>query len=219
MRINPALISSKVPILNPESTHYEKLPRFLFHFTNLDSAEKILKDGFIRTTADGLGLDQEGVFMVDFQNLVKNWTKLVVTDHSNQLNLLTCLLGQVAKGCEKIACFRIPSVDLTNRTVVRSQNELKKVIDSGSDFAPFFSKGSMYKLFQRNGHSIEYIHFGDIEVSQENFVGAAEVSKNLNKLFDSGLVDGLDLREIEEDSLATLKKIFESQPELKAFSV
>ena len=77
----------------------------------------------------------------------------------------------------------------------------------------------MYKLFQRNGHSIEYIHFGDIAVSQENFVGATEVSMNLNKLFDSGLVDGLDLREIEEDSLATLKKIFESQPELKALSV
>ena len=184
MRINPAFINSKVPILNPESTHHEKLPRFLFHFTNLDSAEKILKDGFIRTTADGRGLDQEGVFMVDFQNLVKNWTKLVVTDRSNQLNLLTCLFGQVAKGCEKIACFRIPSVDLPNRTVVRSQNELIKAIDSGADFAPIFSKGSKYKLFQRNGHSIEYIHFGDIAVSQENFVGATEVSKNLNKLFD-----------------------------------
>jgi len=219
VRINPSFVNPPKQMFHSETSTSEKLPRYLFHFTNIDFAKKILEDGFIKTTADGRGLAQEGVFMVDFQNLVKNWTKLVVTDCSNQLNLLTCLLGQVAKGCDKIACFRIPSVNLPNQTVIRSQNELKKMIDSGFDFAPIFSKGSMYKLFQRNGHSIEYIHFGDVSVSKDNFVGAVEIPNDLNKLFEAGSLEGLDLRQIEDESLEMLKKLFESQPESKVFSI
>ena len=219
MQINSSVIIHNKKILKSEFSHSEKLPRYLFHFTNLDSAKKILKDGFIKTTRDGRGLTENGVFMVDFQNLVKNWTKVFVTDDYHQLNLLTCLLGQISKGCKKIACFRIPSNDLSSRTVIRSQNELKKLIDLGFDNAPYFSRGSMYKLFQRNGHSIEYIHFGDIKVSPKNFVGTAEISQDMNALFETGCMENLDLRKIEDDSLVTLKELFKSQAESKALTI
>ena len=185
-----------------------RLPRYLYHFTSKTNLSKILKEGLYGSF--NFWDDQVrgvNVYMVDMQNFAKNWSK----DTGKGYNLQSCLIfGQALKGdCRDLCCLRITTDKLTSPVSIRSQKYLinKNSIKAGSEVV---AKGEKYKLYQRNGHAIEYIHQGDIDPSAIELVGSATVSKNIDNIFECGA------EKLNKEALKMLKTIFGKTKELKA---
>ena len=185
------------------------MPRFLYHFTSKVNMQKILKQGI--KASENIWDDSvrsASVYMVDAQNLAKNWTKSVSGDYG----LHSCLIfGQALKdGAKELCCFRIPTKKLVSQVMVRSQKYCinKDSILPGADI---LSKASKYKLYQRNGQAIEYIHSGDIPASAVELVGTAKVPRNLTDWFEASP------QKLNESATSMLKTIFHRSKELKAF--
>ena len=195
----------------------QKVPRFLFHFTSAECAQKIISTGEIKASKDGGGIIFPGVFMIDFQNLVKNWTKLFWGDKGGKVNLLTCLFAQATKGKNKICCFRIPTSNLDSEIIIRSQNELTKAWEAGRGYGAF-SKAKKYKLYQRNGHAIEYIHLGNVKVNETNLLDTIELPKELIDFFKDPNFNDTDFARFDDQVLKYLKELFKEQPESKIFA-
>ena len=186
------------------------LPRFLYHFTSIENMQKILKQGIKASENiwDGSVRDAS-VYMVDAQNLAKNWTKPMSAGYG----LHSCLIfGQALRdGARELCCFRIPTNKLTSSVTVRSQ---KYCFDKNSILpgAEILSKANKYKLYQRNGHSIEYIHSGDISPTLIEFVGRAKVPSNIGDFFE------VSPTELNESATSMLKEIFKKGNEIKSFT-
>lgn len=199
----------------------KKAPRYLYHFTTEGNLNKIKHTKTIKANYDGSLELSEGVFMVDLQNFIKNWSKFNIHE---DISLLTCLLGQTSKHKTKIACLKIPTSKLENDIIIRSQNSLFKRFDDNLNRAnsvnEIFSKVEKYKLYQRNGHSIEYMHKGDIPFEYAEVVSIKKMPKKLKQFFDDFWKIGkseISGTEANKLSLEFLKNIFTNKAESKVF--
>ena len=101
----------------------KKAPRYLYHFTTEANLNEIKKSKILKASCDGGGDFIDGVFMVDMQNFVKNWNKSLLID---DISVLTCLLAHITGNSKKIACLKVPTANLKNDILIRSQENLVK---------------------------------------------------------------------------------------------
>lgn len=186
-----------------------KLPRFLYHFTSRNNLSKIMKEGLRASDVSwNAHIANPSVFCVDIQNLAKSWSKQEICGYNLQSSLI---FGQALKdGSRELCCVRIPTKALSSPVYVRNQ---KYILDydlakSGTEIV---SKGNKYKLYQRNGQAIEYIHSGNIPPSSIEYVGSAKIADNIEGLFETSA------SQLNSESTKMLKSIFQDSPEIKAF--
>ena len=193
------------------------LPRFLYHFTNEFAIPNILKSG-LKTFSEGEG-HFNGIFMVDIENFAKCWNKIEFAN----TNLQTFLIQQALKGGTKLYCIKIPTDKLKSSIFIRSQNRIFpfsncKELKPGMDI---FSSGDKYKLYQRRGEAIEYIHTGNIPIDNIEILGHADLNQDtktfLNKMF-SDVTTKAEGINADRGILCMLRKIFSDRKELSAFT-
>ena len=208
-------IAKKLPYIKPKITaQYERqIPEYLYHFTSAKNANKIIQSGKILAKDDHSDINLSGVYMLDLGNFVKNWSKLTIGNNLCSFNFFNMLFCQFAKGNGRIACFRIPTKRLNKTMIIRDQNNALKASEAAtSDEVKYFMQitdyADLYKFYHEKGHAIEFIHPGDINVSQEDLVGIAKVPVE----FKEHVVYGKNPR---KSAFKTLKYIFKKQPESK----
>ena len=188
---------------------------------NKSTLASIYKDGVIRASKDGCGRAFKSVFMVDIQNFAKSWSKCV--DDLFGENGITALICQVLKGESELCCLKIPTKNLTGHVFIRSQNDLLKILrGEGHYIDELFAKGSKYKLYQRNGHAIEYMHDGDIAINSDiECINGIKISDELMLFFDEVIWHGksskLSVNDADKEVYNLLKLLFKGRPEINAF--
>ena len=195
---------------------FQKTPKYLYHFTNAETADEIIKSGKIDVTEDGIDMNAKGVFMVDLKNLINKWTEQSIQGIDNSFNLLTCLLGQIAKGGSKISCFKIPAERLNDDIFVRSQKDLMEAAETGIE--PEFMNIEDCKSLKKDNDPIEYMHSGKISVSKDDLVGTVELPKVLQQFFeDCDFGESLSAYGSTPDlaSMVVVKELFKNEPEIK----
>lgn len=195
---------------------FQKTPEYLYHFTNEETADEIIKSGKIDVSQDGIELNKTGVFMVDLKNLVDKWTKENIQANDGSFNLLTCLLGQTTKGSPKISCFKIPAERLNNDIFVRSQKDLMEAAETGLD--PEFMTPENYKSSEKNDDPIEYLHCGKIPVSKDDLIGTVELPEVLQQFFeDCDFGESLSAygKLPDKASMDVVEELFKNEPEIK----
>lgn len=203
----------RLPYIKPAITDVKHscLPEYLYHFTSKDSAEEIIKTGKILAHDDGTGLDFAGVFMLELENFIKNWTKLKVDNNYGSFNFFNFLFSQAAKGSERIACFRLPVIRMNKNLMIRDQGNLVKateLVDAGKDATSLITKvdkAELYKLYHAKGHSVEFIHTGDINITKNDLVGITELPDDLRDI-------PMGIKPLKS-AFETLKYLFIKQPE------
>lgn len=189
------------------------LPKFLYHFTSDTNADNIIKSGKLLAKKDESELNVAGVFMFDFENFIKNWSKLKINTGNAYINLFNLLFSQVA-GLNKIACFRIPTQRLNKKVLIRDQNNIMVEIENqrastenAEAIASIFDDAKFYKIYHQEGRAIEFIHTGDIKVQKDDLVGVVDIPEELAM--------GVIGEEPSKSALDTLKYLFINQPEAK----
>lgn len=206
---------TKLPYVQPliTSQNHYKLPQFLYHFTSEECANKVLKCGKLLAQEEGSDFQVAGVFMLDFENFIKNWSKLKMDLEHSSINFFNALFPQVTKGGERLACFRIPTQRLNKRTVIRDQSNIMEAsqrISNMEDATSLITKvddAKLYEIYHQKGHAIEFIHEGDIEVQRDDLVGIVNLPQELQTY-----VIGANPCKTAFD---TLKYLFIKQPETK----
>ena len=211
-----SIVTKKLPYIKPNiiAQWERQIPEFLYHFTNKECADKILKSGKLIAKEEGSDFNLAGVFMFDLENFVKNWSKLYIDNGElGSFNFFNALFTQAAKGDKQIACFRIPTKRLNKNLIIRDQTNLieaGKKIDLGEDVSELITKvddASLYKIYDKKGHAIEFINPGDIHVYKEDLVATADMPQELMS-YAAG-------KEPFESAFNTLRYIFIKQPESK----
>lgn len=202
-------------------TKHKKAPRYLYHFTTENHLNEIKNSKILKANIDGSSDFLGGVFMVDMQNFVKNWNKFFIID---DISILTCLFAHISGNSKKIACLKVPTANLKNDIIIRSQENLIKRFSNNKNQAEsvkeIFSKVDKYKLYQRNNHSIEYIHQGDIPLKDVEIVGVQKIPTRLKKFFSDfskTYTSEIKGKDANNDALELLKSFFSGKPESKAF--
>lgn len=155
----------------------KKVPRYLYHFTKIENLNKIMEDGFIRTSDNDTYI--KGIFFVELQNLLKRW-------HYNKswVNFATSLITKllsVASGYQKdLAIIKIPT-DYLNKTKlkIRSQNYYfkKNPKDNASMIEKQIAQNDSHllgktdaiysKYYKQRKDAIEYIYTDDIPIYKD----------------------------------------------------
>lgn len=189
-----------------------KLPRYLYHFTDGDLFESILKEGAIKGTS-GVGEAWSGIFMVDMNNFLKywkadkSWNEVLSFSKSARVrcSLTYALLKWASKNNRDIVCLKIPTEGLDfNKLQIRSQNRLFSK-DFAHDFESALNKG----LYNQRKEAVEYFYRDKIPLEKFQFIGSAKLSI-LSRL---GLESDYNMQ--HKLALKTLSKVFSGQPENK----
>ena len=204
--------SKKLPYIAPKMTDMgtRELPEYLYHFTSVENVNNIVKTGKLLTTD---GVEVTGVFMLDLDNFIKNWPKLVISNECGSFNFFNALFSQVTKGDKRIACFRIPTSHLDRKLVIRDQNNLIEASEKanlGEDISSLAAKvddAGLYKIYHQKGHGVEFIHIGEIKIDKNNLVGTAELPQEFT--------DFVPGKEPLKSCFDTLRYLFIKQPESK----
>ena len=102
------VVAKKLPYIQPMITAQSErqVPKFLYHFTNKECADKIIKSGKLIAKEEGSDFNLAGIFMFDLENFVKNWSKLYIDNgERGSFNFFNAFFTQAAKGDKHIACF------------------------------------------------------------------------------------------------------------------
>lgn len=115
-----------------------KIPRYIYHLTNKQNYESILKDGVIIPSSDAfIG---KAVFSTELTNLFKRWQVHKAWGYDS---LQDILIKQVAKGQDDIVILKIPTSKLNpNLLKIRSQQTLFNFYSSKS-YEKFNTTGVM----------------------------------------------------------------------------
>ena len=190
-----------------------QIPEYLYHFTSAKNAEEIIKSGQLIAHDDHCAQNIEGVFLLDFENFVKNWSKLTIVNNLGSFNFFNMLFCHAVKGEERIACLRIPTKRLNKTMVIRDQNNAIKAgeVETSDEVKHLMSivdNADLYKIYHKKGHAIEFIHQGDIKVSQDDLVGIIKIPEEFKKRVIYGEIP-------KKSAFDTLKYLFIKQPEEK----
>ena len=207
--------TKKLPYVKPQITSQNsgQLPQFLYHFTCEDCANKIIKTGKLIANKDGSDFDTAGVYMLEFENFIKNWTKLKMDLEHTSLNFFNLLFSQAARGEERIACFRIPTQRLNKKIVIRDQMNIVEAsnrinnMEDASSLTNKVDNAELYKIYHQKGHAIEFIHLGDIPVQNDDLVGIVDLPQELSTYIMGA--------EPSKSAFDTLRYLFIKQPEAK----
>lgn len=200
MKINPI---HKYQNFNSNS---RGIPRFLYHLTNADNYEKIIKSGQLKMSRR----TPTGVFLFDLQNFLKFWGSSPVWKYSTD-DLRFDLLEKVADKTDKVVLLKVTTNNLPNPNNfrIRSQQILYKypfpIYPQKNDIN--FSHietgllANKAKILNQKKQALEYIYKDDIDI------------KNIEKI---GFINFNDLTYKMYNSKNIMKKLLEGQPEEKA---
>ncbi len=206
--------TNKLAYIKPSTVcETRQIPEYLYHFTSAKNAETIINSGKILAKDDRSDINMVGVFMLDLENFVKNWPKLTIGNNWGSFNFFNMLFCQAVKGEERIACFRIPTKRLNKTMVIRDQNNAikagkAKTSDEIKHLMTIVDDADLYKIYHRNGNAIEFIHQGDIKVSQDDLVGITKIPEEFKEHVVFGKIP-------RKSAFDTLKYLFIKQPEAK----
>ena len=129
------------------------IPKFLYHITTKKNYRAIMKDGFLRTTADNLY--GEGIFTIDLVNFFKRWQDVIYKDTGE--NYAELLLRHVSKKRNKIVICKIPTSKLQyDKLTIRSQNRLNDFTQSDFVYCNAIPEAkTIATVFQRGMHRTE----------------------------------------------------------------
>ncbi len=207
--------AKKLAYMKPTAVSVEnrQIPEYLYHFTSAKNAEEIINSGKLLAKDDHSDINLAGVFMLDLENFVNNWSKLTIGNNWGSFNFFNMLFCQAVKGEERIACFRIPTKRLNRTMVIRDQNNAIKAgeVASSDEVKHLMSitdDADLYKIYHKKGHAVEFIHQGDIKVSQEDLVGISKVPEEFKERAIFG-------KKPRKSAFDTLRYLFINQPEAK----
>jgi len=218
--------AQKVDTFNP-SFGSRKIPKFLYHFTNGDKYQSILKEGMIRPNSPHDCIN--GVYMVSLQNFLTNWVHFSTSKVCPESNLALSLFERTL-GYSGLTLLKVPTDTLDgNKLLVRSQNQYISRLKEGSfnstfnyklaDFRAGKTVESEYlhsitgdkavnaRKYTQRGDAIEYICTASIPISSVSKVGVVEFKKDMVQLFQN---------HPEVFFASTLKTLLKGTPEEKA---
>ena len=203
-----------VGVSHIEPHDIRQLPKFLYHFTSDKCADKIIKSGKLLAQKEESELNHAGVFMLDFENFIENWSKLKIGAEDAYINLFNLLFSQATKGLNRIACFRIPTQRLNKKLLIRDQGNIMVEIENqranmenAASITSIVDDANLYKIYHQEGRAIEFIHTGDINVQKDDLIGIVSIPEDLAM--------GVIGEKPSKSALDTLRYLFINQPEAK----
>ncbi len=205
----PIVFNQDVQLPSHPGKH--KVPRFLYHFTTPEGYESMMRTGKISASVDAF-LDKPAVFMVELDNLIKNWCNTIKIEDLN-LELITGLLMNVGKslGNKEIVLVKIPTSHINcNNLSVRSQKTFFMArADAFAKLEEYQSKdlhgkipATQSNLFKQRKEPIEYIYYDNIQTNSIEKVGSADINISENTTL--------------KDVYKFLENMFENTPEAKS---
>jgi len=199
-------------------------PRYLYHLTSSENAHRIITDGVLVATNEGLMKDS--IFLFDLENFLKFWN--IRPKKYDYKPIKNALLDRVANSSGNISLFRIDTSKINKEFLkIRSQNyifaqerldELKKAIQKRGSSDKLTQKekrrfshylygenANLANLYKQRKESIEYIYPFDILKDAFEKIGETKVySKTTGS---------------ENDTFIILNKLLDNQPEQNAVKV
>lgn len=203
-----------------QNTHYgkHKIKRYLYHLTSEENYQKMVESGKIKLTADSQ-LPYYGIFMIDLENLAKQWRTSKdwnhkIPENKNGIFLSAALLKQAAKGADNLVCLRIPTKYLNHDMLkIRSQNRLFRTKTESTQVKEHIKNGAPAKdanLYKQRKEAIEYIYQEEIPIDKVELAGTSPNPKiSMNNMEKWTFAEQ---RKIIAD---TLRNIFQNTPEAK----
>ena len=116
-----------------------KLPKYYYHITTKENADKIMKNGEIKTGNKDKFLNSYGFFMFSGDNFINNWQNCLSSGDLRRFLLLEISNAEQHKENEKLefACIKIPADKLP-------QDKVKVRLESD-----FFLAKEMYSIARR----------------------------------------------------------------------
>ena len=165
-----------------------KIPRFIYHFTNQNSYQKMCQDGFIKTTDCDMYLKGEGVFMVDWTNFCKrwgydkSWGEKGTTLQESLIRIAAKWIQAFIKGKNELVILKIPTEKLKrSKLVIRSQQKFFDVKENDKNFNSLsdnlkehlsgFTPATEYKTFAKRKEAVEFIYKEDIPINITEKIG------------------------------------------------
>lgn len=207
----------KVPA--PKGKHI--YPRYLYHLTSAENAQRINSEGVL--VASNEGLMKESIFLFDLENFLKFWNLRPAKYKGKPIK--NALIDRVAQESGDIAVFRIDTDKIDKETlkirsqdfifeperlelfksIVRARGGIDKLSKCEKDrFAHYFCGDDANKanLYKQRKESIEYVYPFDILRSGFEKIGETTVKKETSNK--------------EQDAFVILNNLFEGKPEQKA---
>lgn len=168
-----------------------KVPRYIYHLTNEEKYNSMLRDGFIKTFDKDPYTNSNALFTIDLKNFIKFWGKHKDWDAGNGKTLRYDLLRAAVRwyntlftGTNNLVILRIPTDKLDkDKLAIRSQNvffkynlgKTKPLASLGKSF-----KNNLYgktQAFSQEGKKLhkkeacEYIYYENIPISDVQQIG------------------------------------------------
>lgn len=209
--------TTKTPELSEYQERKNSLPKYLYHFTNKSSYEKIIETGEIKLSKDVI----DGIFMFDMKDFQTNWRNTP----SKNSTLAKDLFEQALKSENGLILLKIPTENLDPMKIaIRPEDEVTEFLrsDHFRNLAMVYAeKGGIFnnkwelpkdlveghspveaKSYTDNNRAVEYIFQGNIDLSEvpiEKVLEIPEINiKNLKKSSEEELSDLFSL--IEENA-------------------
>lgn len=217
-------------ILNQSNINFEhrKVPRYIYHLTNEEKYNSILKDGFIKTSDKDPYAHFNGLFTIEMKNFFKFWGKHKDWDEGDGKTLRYDLLRAVVRwyntmfeGTNKLVILRIPTDKLNkDKLAIRSQNVFFKYNVNRKEY----SLTSVSESFKNNLHgktqafsqegkklrkkeACEYIYYENIPINDIQQIGQiVNISEVRNSKSEEFLANPVK---------TILTQAFEGAPEIK----
>ena len=197
-------ICNSAPTTRLSFTSHKNIPRYLYHLTTRENANRILQSGaHIRTPKNDY---QAGFYMFDLNNFLRHWTN----PFYNFSSKLFCLTAHVHDSME-LALLKIPVKNLNTENLrIRSQLSLHSLRGSyDRNHNQFGDVVSKVKHYTRKKHPIEYIYLDNIPAESIEKVGECHANDNIMMRMYLGLGNAKEL----------MQQLVKGQPEEKGINI
>ena len=207
----------------------KKCPRYIYHITRRYKYEKMLSDGYLKTSTKDAYIKEPAIFAIELQNFFKNWGYNKAWNNKTFPEpLFQALLDKIGSKCDvlnvwlsKFVILKIPTKSLDkDKLKIRSQKTFFEQIMSDDcrkmpnstvkDHLSGHTPATQSRRYNNRKEAIEYIYLDDIPIDK------IEVVNNLHPLFKPSILD------TQNEYLNILKNLFKGTPqenELKNFRV
>lgn len=211
MKMNSQIEVCKSILRKSEKNGQNNIPRYLYHITNKNNYEKMLKDGFIKMSHDANPeTNLEGIFMFDLKNFTQRWLNTGFAIGDEILTLAKALFLNSSSKSSDIVVLKVPTRGLPlDKLKCRTQDITTQI----SGF--HVSNGDMatrQKHYTRKKQPIEYICQETIPMSSVKKIGEADTGVVLEEMIDTSTYTKIDCKQI-------LTNLFKGQAEEKCIKI
>lgn len=184
------------------------IPRYLYHLTNKDNYNSMLKDGFININHDCfLETNISGIFMFEMANFIKRWVHSFITfdDIKTEISLAKSLFAKIGIENQNLVLLKIPTKKLNkNNFLCRVQSRKNPEFhQNNGDIA------TNQKHYTRKKLPIEYIYTDNIEVDKVSKIGEVKIEIPIEEIENISEWENMNFLDV-------FSKLLKGQPEEKA---